>query len=137
MKLVLDSNIIVAAYAGRGLCNSLFELCLDRYSIIISDFILAEVYRTLNNKLKMPPKNVQIIIDYLKEFCDLTAYTKLNESICRDKNDNDIIALAISNNVDYLITGDKDLLILKKYKKVKIISPREFWLIVKGNNQRQ
>jgi putative PIN family toxin of toxin-antitoxin system len=134
MKIVLDSNIIVAAYAGRGLCNSLFELCLDRFPIIISEYILAEVYKTLHNKLKMPKKNVQIIIDYLKEFCILSTYKKIAENICRDKNDNDIISLAISNNVNYLITGDKDLLVLKKYKKVKIISPRDFWVIVKADN---
>ena len=133
MKIVLDSNIIVAAYAGRGLCNSLFELCLDRHEIIISEFILTEVSRTLHNKIKMPLQNVQIIIDYLKEFCILSTYNKLPENICRDKNDDDIISLAVSNNVNYLITGDKDLLVLKKYKKVKIISPREFWVIVKGN----
>lgn len=133
MKIVLDSNIIIAAFAGRGLCNSLFELCLDRYEIIISEFILTEVSRTLHNKIKMPLQNVQIIIDYLKEFCVLSTYDKLSENICRDKNDNHIISLAVSNNVDYLITGDKDLLVLKKYKKVKIISPREFWVIVKGN----
>jgi len=133
MKIVLDSNIIVAAYAGRGICNSLFELCLDRYIVIISEFILSEVQKALHDKLKIPQKKVKIIIDYLKEFCIVSAYTKITENICRDKNDNDIIALAISNEVDYLITGDNDLLILKKYKHVKIISPREFWLIVKEN----
>lgn len=134
MKIVLDSNIIVAAYAGRGLCNSLFELCLDRYSVVISNFILEEVYRTLYSKLKMPKKNVQIIIDYLKEFCILSEYEKLISKVCRDKNDDDIIALALSNNADYLITGDKDLLVLKKYKNIKILSPREFWVIVKDTN---
>ncbi len=133
MKIVLDSNIIVAAFAGRGLCNSLFELCLDRYEIIISEFILTEVSKTLHNKIKMPLQNIQIIIDYLKEFCVLSTYDKLSENICRDKNDNDIISLAVSNNVDYLITGDKDLLVLKKFKKVTIISPREFWVIARGN----
>ncbi len=134
MKIVLDSNIIVAAYAGRGLCNSLFELCLDRYSVVISNFILEEVYRTLYSKLKIPKKNVQIIIDYLKEFCILSEYEKLISKVCRDKNDDDIIALALSNNADYLITEDKDLLVLKKYKNIKILSPREFWVIVKDTN---
>ena len=133
MKLVLDSNIIIAAYAGRGLCNSLFELCLDRYIIIISEYILDEIYRTLHKKLKMPLDNVQIIIEYLKEFCILSTYNKITENICRDKSDNDIISLAVENDVDYLITGDQDLLVLKKFKKIKIISPREFWVIVKGN----
>lgn len=134
MKIVLDSNVIVAAYAGRGLCNSLFELWLDRHSIIISDFILDEVRRTLNTKLKMPLKNVRIIIDYLKEICILSGYEKLTESVCRDKNDNEIIALAIKNSAEYLISGDNDLLILKKYKNVRIVSPRDFWKIVKDIN---
>ena len=133
MKIVLDSNIIVAAYAGRGLCNSLFELCLDQHSILISDFILNEVKRTLHNKFKMPLPNVQIIIDYLKEFCILSTYNKITDNICRDKNDNDIISLAVSNNADYLITGDNDLLVLKKYNKIKIISPRDFWVLSKSN----
>lgn len=133
MKIVLDSNIIVAAYAGRGLCNSLFELCLDRHSIIISEFILTEVKRTLHNKLKMPLANVETIIEYLKEFCILSTYNKISDNICRDKNDNDIISLAVGNNVDCLITGDNDLLVLKKYNKIKIISPRDFWILSKGN----
>ena len=77
--------------------------------------------------------NVQIIIDYLKEFCILSTYKKITDNICRDKNDNDIISLAVSNNVDYLITGDNDLLVLKKYNKIKIISPRDFWTLSKGN----
>lgn len=134
MKIVLDSNVIVAAYAGRGLCNSLFELCLDGHSIIISDFILDEVCRTLNTTLKMPVKNVRIIIDYLKEICILSGYEKLKESVCRDKNDNEIIALAIKNSAEYLISGDNDLLLLKKYKNVRIVSPRDFWKIVKDIN---
>ena len=131
MKLVLDSNVIVAAFAGRGLCSSLFELCLDRYTIVISDYIVNEVSKALLNKLKMPLKNVGIIIAFLKEFCTLLAYTKLPDGVCRDKNDDDIIALAVSNDADYIITGDNDLLVLKKYKNIKIINPREFWTIVR------
>ena len=133
MKLVLDSNIIIAAYAGRGLCNSLFELCLDRHSIIISEYILHEINRALRDKLKMPRDSFHIIIDYLKEFCILSAYNKISENICRDENDNDIISLAVSNDAEYIITGDQDLLVLKNYKKVRIITPRDFWAIVKGN----
>lgn len=34
MKLVLDSNVIVAAFATRGLCGSLFEYCLESHEVI-------------------------------------------------------------------------------------------------------
>ncbi len=132
MKVVLDTNIIVAAYASRGLCNSLFELCLDRCSVIISDFILNEVKKTLAKKLKMPDTNVTTVIDFLKEFCILSSYSRLGESVCRDKSDNEILALAVSNNAEYIITGDNDLLVLREYNGIPIVNPRDFWAVVKN-----
>ena len=134
MKIVLDSNVIVAAFSSRGLCASLFELCLDRYTIMISDFILAEVSRILQDRFKMPSKNVKTIVDYLQEFCVITSYQKLPKRICRDPYDDEILALAISSEADYIITGDKDLLDLKDYQSIQIVSPRQFWAIAKTGN---
>ena len=134
MKIVLDSNIIIAAFSSRGLCASVFELCLDRYTIMISDFILSEVSRILQDRFKMPPTNVKTILNYLKEFCIVASYNKLQKRICRDPFDDEILALAISNGVDYIITGDKDLLDLKDYQSIKILSPRQFWTIAKSGN---
>ncbi len=134
MKIVLDSNIIIAAFSSRGLCASLFELCLDRYTIVISDFILSEVSRILHDKFKMPFKNVNAIVDYLKEFCILASSDKLPKRVCRHPFDDEILALATSNQVDCVITGDKDLLDLKKYRSIRIVSPREFWTIAKVGN---
>ena len=134
MKIVLDGNVIVAAFSSRGLCASLFELCLDRYTLVISAFLLAEVPRILKHRFKMPSKNAKAIVDYLQEFCLLTSYQKLPKRICRDPFDDEILALAISSEVDYIITGDKDLLDLKDYQSIKIVSPRQFWAIAKAGN---
>lgn len=127
MKVVLDSNVIVAAFAARGLCGALFELCLDRHTIILSDFILAEVRRAFAQKLKMPQHSISKIESYLREICVLSSFDKITKNICRDKDDNNVIALAVSAKADFIITGDKDLLVLKKYQSVRIVSPREFW----------
>jgi putative PIN family toxin of toxin-antitoxin system len=127
VKVVLDSNVIVAAFAARGLCGALFELCIDRHTIILSDFILTEVRRAFAQKLKMPQHSIGKIESYLKEICTLSLFDKITENICRDKDDNNIIALAVSAETDFIITGDKDLLVLKKYKSVRIVSLREFW----------
>lgn len=127
MKIVLDSNIIIAAFAARGLCASLFEVCLDRYDIVISDYILDEVRGALQKKLKMPEASVGSIIDYLREFCIVSPFTELPAPVCRDSNDDAIIALAVQNGAKYLVTGDDDLLVLKKHGAVRIVSPRDFW----------
>lgn len=127
MKIVLDSNVIIAAFAARGLSSALFELCLDRHTIILSDFILAEVRRAFNQKLKMPQHAIDKIESYLREICTLSLFDKLTKNICRDKDDDNIIALAMSADADFIVTGDKDLLVLKKYQSIRIVSPREFW----------
>lgn len=131
MIIVLDSNVIIAAFSSKGLCHSLFELCLTKHSIIISDHILIEVYRILHEKFKMPTKKVDEVIDYLKNFCETQKYEKLKGNICRDKDDDEILALAQSASADYIITGDKDLLVLETFNSIPIVSPWEFWQIVK------
>ena len=133
MKVVIDSNVLVAAFAARGLCTSVLELCLTVHTIIISDFILNEVRRTLIKKIKMSENDVQAIIDYLKNTGIIADYNKLKENICRDKNDDNILALALDSGAECIISGDKDLLALKKYKNIKITSPREFWEIAGKN----
>ena len=131
MKVILDSNIVVAAFSSRGLCQSLFELCLDRYTIIISDHILTEISRVLHKKFKMPREKVEAIIDYLNEFCECVQYEKLENAVCRDKDDDEILALGQRIKADYIITGDKDLLVLKSFNSIPIVLPRESWNIAR------
>lgn len=138
MKVILDSNIYIAAFSSRGLCSSLFELCLDRTTIIVSEYILSEVSRVFSKKIKLPGDKVNDIIAYLREQCTVRDYKKLNKRICRDADDDNILALAKDNQVDYIITGDDDLLVLKKFDSIPITNPREFWNIIKkkgGNSQ--
>ena len=131
MKVILDSNIIIAAFSSRGLCHSVFELCLDRFTILISEHILSEVFRIFIKKIKMPENKAKEIIKYLREYCLVKDFEKLDERICRDSDDDNILALAKSSQPKYIITGDSGLLVLRKYNSIPIINPREFWNISK------
>jgi len=132
MKVILDTNVIIAAFSSHGLCSLVFELSLSKYEIIIiSNHILNELKKNFNKKIKLPPDKILEIIDYLKSTCILCDYQKLKQAVCRDKDDDEILALGKSNDAKYIITGDKDLLTLKKYEKFKIITPREFWALSK------
>jgi uncharacterized protein len=53
---------------------------------------------------------------------------EINDTIaaCRDPKDDKLLELAVGGNADFLITGDKDLLVLNPFRAVKIITPREF-----------
>jgi putative PIN family toxin of toxin-antitoxin system len=132
MRVILDTNVILAAFAGRGLAHALFELCLEKHEIIISEHILSEVQRNLQKKLKMPGEKVQRIIQYLTEFCTINSYRKLDKMVCRDPEDVKILGLSEVAKPDYIVTGDMDLLALKEFHSVPIITPREFWEILKS-----
>jgi putative PIN family toxin of toxin-antitoxin system len=131
MRVILDTNVILAAFAGRGLANAVFELCLDKHEIIISEHILLELQSNLQKKLKMPKDRARKIIEYLKEFCTLSRYKKLDKVICRDPDDMRILGISEVTKPDYIVTGDMDLLVLKEFHSIPIITPREFWEISK------
>jgi len=136
MKVILDTNVIFSAFAARGLANAVFELCLDKHTIIISEHILLELQNNFQKKLKMPRGKVQLIIEYLRECCTVDDYKRLDRKICRDLDDVKILGLSEMTKPDYIITGDTDLLVLKEHHAVPIITPREFWEVSKGKKQR-
>ena len=50
----------------------------------------------------------------------------LASQVCRDPDDDNILAAAMGGNCDCIITGDKDLLVLRAYEGINILSPRDF-----------
>lgn len=130
MRVVLDTNVIVAAFAARGLCAEIFQVCIEGQDIILSKSILLEVEEKLAGKIHLPHNIIKDIISYLMNSSDMVKPLKLDKPACRDKNDDMIIETALGGNADYIITGDQDLLVLKKYKSIKIVTPREFWSLL-------
>ena len=127
MRVVLDTNVIIAAFAARGLCAEIFEVCLAEDTIIISEHILSEVKENLVKKIHLQKDIVQNIIEYLRDTTELFKPQELDKSTCRDKDDIKIIGAALNGNADFILTGDNDLLTLKEYKGIKIITPRGYW----------
>jgi predicted nucleic acid-binding protein len=46
--------------------------------------------------------------------------------VCRDPDDNALIEAALAGGAEYVVTGDEDLLVLKKFETVRIVTPRVF-----------
>lgn len=126
MKIVLDANVIVAASASRGLCESIFELCLSEHELILCDELLHEIARNLRTKIKLSSKMVDAIKEFLQEHSLIFDPTPLPKNACRDEDDVKVLGLAIASSSDYIETGDKDLLTLEHYQKIPVLSPRAF-----------
>ena len=67
MKIVLDANVIIAAFAARGLCESIMEVCLSEHEIVLSDDLFDEILRNLQHKIKLPSNVVDNIDELLRK----------------------------------------------------------------------
>jgi uncharacterized protein len=128
VRVVFDSNVIVAAFATHGVCHELFEYCLKNTTVLCSDYISDEVERTLIQNIKTPARKASEIVHYLRSQTQWISPEDIRVENLRDPNDRMIIATALSGRADYLITGDKDMLVLKTVRKLIILSPRDFWI---------
>lgn len=126
MRVVLDSNVLIAAFAARGLCESLVEVCLSDHEIIVSEHLLGEVQRNLTVKIKLPVGIIQDIISLLRDRGTLMTPDFVSMDACRDADDIPILGLAQAATADCIVTGDKDLLVLGRFGTIPIYSPRRF-----------
>lgn len=126
MKIVLDANVIIAAFAARGLCESVFELCLHGHDLLMSEDLLAEVERNLSAKIRIPAGTVAGIVHLLRENATIVKPMGLTRNVCRDAEDVGVLGLALAGEADAIVTGDRDLLVLRRFRGVSIITPREF-----------
>ena len=135
MRVVLDSNIIVASFASRGLCKDVFELCLSECEIVTSKPLIEETIRALRNKIKVPSFLVDRIHDLLVSEFEVITALKIPHNSCRDPQDNEVLGVAVAGKADVIITGDEDLLVLKKFHTIPSLSPRAFWDFIKKESR--
>jgi putative PIN family toxin of toxin-antitoxin system len=126
MRIVLDANVIVAAFAAPGLCESVMEVCLSEHEIVLSDELLDEILKNLLQKIKLPSGVVDGIRELLREHATLLNPIPIAPGVWRDPDDIKVLSLAAASKADYIVTGDKDLLVLKKFEGIPILSPRSF-----------
>jgi uncharacterized protein len=131
IKVILDTNIFISAYVFDKKILNLLDYCFENYEHYTSLVILEEIKDVLtrDKTVKMiknynPVYTNQFINKILEDSVILEPNEKVN--ICRDPKDNMFLELANVCKIDYLISGDKDLLALKEFKWLKILNPSQF-----------
>jgi putative PIN family toxin of toxin-antitoxin system len=127
MRVVVDANVAIAAVATRGLCEAIMELCLEHHHVVLCDGILKEIDTKLKTRLKVPRSVRLEYLKLLRNQAHILKPVRVPKDACRDPKDLMILGLVSPGQIDAIVTGDKDLLVLKKYQGVAIMSPRTFW----------
>ena len=127
MRVVLDTNVLLAAFISRGLCHDLLEHCVREHEIVLSEFLLGEFRRKLKAKFRVPDERVGRAETLLRSETEIVEPAPLPAPVCRDPDDDWVLATAVTGACRCIVTGDKDLLTVGGYDGVRILGPRAFW----------
>jgi len=127
VRVVFDANVLVAAFAARGLCADLFESCLGAHECATSASILEETEDALRRKIRLPAPRAAAIRSFLEEHLHLVTPVTVEADSCRDPDDLVVLGTAIAAGAECVVSGDKDLLALGSFRGIAILSPRALW----------
>ena len=127
MKLLLDTNVLVAALVARGVCSDLFEHCVRHHVIISSQPLLDELRGVLIEKFHQRSVDVRAALRLFEEKFTLVVPERLESPTCRDSDDDVVLATARDGGCAAIVTGDRDLLVLDPFQGIRVLSPAAFW----------
>jgi len=133
VRAVFDTNVLVAAFVTEGICSKiLIRGRKKQFHLIVCPVILQEFERVLIKKFSATRNEARSALQIVSEAIhSVVRPSQLVQSVCRDPDDDAILACALEAGADYLVTGDVDLLELKTYKGIRIVTPRDFEMFFK------
>ena len=131
MRAVFDTNIYVAAFVTEGICARLLKRARQgQFVLITCPIILQEFERVLSKKFAAGKGEVREAVQLAAEAAHFVVKpTETIKGVCRDSDNDRVLACARAARADYLVTGDSDLLELNEYEGISILAPRDFELL--------
>jgi putative PIN family toxin of toxin-antitoxin system len=130
MKVVFDTNVLVAAFVTEGVCAKLLGRARRKQlNLMISPFILEEFKNVLLRKFSASKDQTRAAAKLISEVAQIVTPVSMVSGVSRDPDDDQILSCALSAEVDYLVTGDSDLLQLKEFHGIRILTPGAFELL--------
>ena len=127
MRLLLDTNVLVAALLARGTCHDLLEHCVRHHVVISSRPLLDELRGVLTEKFLQRGIDVRAAVRLFEETFTLVVPGALESPTCRDRDDDVVLATARAGECTAIVTGDQDLLILDPFQGIRVLTPTAFW----------
>lgn len=131
MRVLLDTNVLVSAFATRGLCADLFRLVAAEHELLCAEVVIVELQRVLTDRFKVPAATVTEIEALLRNFEMVPKPAALSPVPVRDPDDAWVLASALAGRAEVLVTGDRDLLAVGTLPQLRILDPRGFWTLIR------
>jgi hypothetical protein len=125
LRLVFDTNLVVAGLVAEGLCREILELHLPRHAPVLSQRLWDELVTKLREKFDLEVDELPLLALY-RRHATWVEPAALGGPASRDPDDDWVLATAVAGEVEAIVTGDADLLTLRSYRGIAILTPRGF-----------
>lgn len=126
MRLLLDTNVLVAALVARGVCGDLLEHCVRGHTVVSSRALLDELRLVLTAKFRQPDDDARRAVRLFAETFMRVTPQALGP-VCRDPDDEVVPAMAVAGECAAVVSGDWDLLVLDPFRSIRLLTPSAFW----------
>ena len=129
MRIVFDTNVLLAGVFARGVCEALLDLCVtsEQHEVILSEYILDEFALHATSKFGAPMQRVQHALMMFRAQCEVVQPVHVPADACRDTDDLPILGTTLAGQAECLVTGDKNLLALRTFHSIHILPPRQLF----------
>ena len=131
MKLVVDTNVLVSAFLWKGTPGRLIELAGEKECRLFTSRVLIDELAEVLQRKKLTKQvqatgftAAQMLRNYQKLATTVTA-RRLAQQVSRDADDDAVLACALAAQVDLIVSGDNDLLVLKQFQEIRIVTPAQ------------
>lgn len=141
MKAVIDTNVLIAALLWRGPPHALLEqVRVGTVSLVSSPALLAELADVLGRSkfdviLTRTNTSRERSLAEVRQLAEVIEPAPLPQPVCRDPDDDQVLALAIAAKVELVITGDDDLLSLGSFEGIAIVAPAQAMSLIEATGK--
>jgi putative PIN family toxin of toxin-antitoxin system len=133
IRTVLDTNVLVSALLFSGeIGNIVSSWKAPKFMPVFSHDTFDEFRRVLAYpKFSLTSREIEVLIqDEVLPFCEVVDIEEDITGICRERADDKFLSCAVAATADYIVSGDKDLLMLKNFRDIPIITIAAFQGII-------
>ena len=127
MKVFLDTNVLVSAFATRGLSADLFEMVLLEHELLTGRRVLQELDKVLRTKIRLPVTRCVEILEFLRLEAARVVEDASDAECSAEPGDRAILGEALAAKAQVFVTGDSALVALGEISGMPILTPRQFW----------
>lgn len=135
MRAFVDANVFISAAGFGGIPDEIVEMVLDgRLEAVVSHQALADIEEKLHTKAglsRTEAREFRLTVEAIATVVEVADIPQVS----RDPDDDEVLAVAIQADADAIVTGDKDLLVLRSHHGIPIVSPRAFFEMLEQEGQ--